>query len=179
MSRIPAWLVVDDDAAFCAVLSRALTRRGHAVVTACDAASALHLAGQHPLSHAVLDLKLGTDSGLELIGPLLRLRPGLRIVVLTGYASISTAVEAVRRGACNYLCKPVDAQTVLAAFVGEHAHPDPAGVAQSPISLRRLEWEHIQRILTEHAGNISAAARTLGMHRRTLQRRLAKRPVRG
>lgn len=171
------WLIVDDDTSFCAVLARALARRGHHAVTAQNSASALHRLEQHPIRQIVLDLKLGADSGLALIEPLLQLRPQARIVVLTGYASIPTAVEAIRRGAHHYLCKPVDTDAILAAFAAQAAPVEP-GDADSPMSLRRLEWEHIQRILTEHAGNISAAARALGLHRRTLQRRLSKRPVR-
>jgi two-component system response regulator RegA len=172
------WLLIDDDASFTVALARALSRRGHAVVTAQDAATALALAEQHPLRQAVLDLKLGSESGLELIEPLLRRRPGLHIVVLTGYASIATAVEAIRRGAQNYLCKPVDAEAVLAAF-RQNATPVDVAPNSPRMSLRRLQWEHIQRVLNEHGGNVSAAARALGLHRRTLQRRLAKRPVKG
>ncbi len=171
------WLLVDDDDAFRSVLARALARRGHNVVTARDTSSALALARQYPLQQAVLDLKLDGESGLELIEPLLGLRPALRIVVLTGFASISTAVEAIRRGAENYLCKPVDADAVLAAFQAAATAASAAAPEPARMSLRRLQWEHIQQILNEHDGNISAAARALGLHRRTLQRRLAKRPV--
>jgi two-component system, response regulator RegA len=172
------WLLIDDDSAFRTVLARALTRRGHAVATAGDLRSALALAEQHPLRQVVLDLKLGSESGLELIQPLLQRHPRLQIVVLTGYASISTAVEAIRRGAWNYLCKPVDADAVLAAFQTAAPSPSsPAAPEPARMSLRRLQWEHIQQVLSEHDGNISAAARALGLHRRTLQRRLAKRPV--
>lgn len=179
MSTTPTWLVADDDASFCKVLARALERRGYATLTAPDAAATLKAAEQYPLTHVVLDLKLGADSGLDIIRPLLKLRPRVRIVLLTGYASIPTAVEAIQRGAYNYLCKPVDASMVVAAFEDKALEMErPATDAESPMSLRRLEWEHIQRILAEHQGNISAAARALGMHRRTLQRRLAKRPAR-
>ena len=100
-----------------------------------------------------------------------------RVVILTGYSSIATAVEAIKRGACNYLCKPADADDVLAALLSEHADLDTL-VPENPMSVDRLQWEHIQRVLTEHEGNISATARALGMHRRTLQRKLQKRPVR-
>jgi two-component system response regulator RegA len=170
------WLLVEDDATFRGVLARALERRGHAILQAANTAAALDLAGRTAVTRVVLDLKLGADSGLALIEPLLALQPALKIVVLTGYASIPTAVEAIRRGAHNYLCKPVDIEAVLAAFETESALAV-ADATASPMSLRRLEWEHIQRVLAEHAGNISSAARALGMHRRTLQRRLAKRPV--
>lgn len=176
MSAVAHWLVIDDDDSFRAVLARALQRRGYSVATAADALSALAVARQGPIDQVVLDLKLGKDNGLDLIAPLLMLQPTLKIVVLTGYASISTAVEAIRRGAWNYLCKPVDAEALITAFTAAVAPPVPPQ-ADIPMSLRRLQWEHIQRILAEHDGNISAAARTLGMHRRTLQRRLSKRPV--
>ena len=117
------------------------------------------------------------DSGLVLLPKLLELDPEMRVVILTGYSSIATAVEAIKRGACNYLCKPADADDVLAALSAEHADLDSL-VPENPMSVDRLQWEHIQRVLTEHAGNISATARALGMHRRTLQRKLQKRPVR-
>jgi two-component system response regulator RegA len=108
---------------------------------------------------------------------LLELDPEMRVLILTGYSSIATAVEAIKRGACNYLCKPADADDVLAALLSEHADLDTL-VPENPMSVDRLQWEHIQRVLTEHEGNISATARALGMHRRTLQRKLQKRPVR-
>ncbi len=101
----------------------------------------------------------------------------VRVVILTGYSSITTAVEAIKRGACNYLCKPADADDVLTALLSDQADPDSL-VPEHPMSVDRLQWEHIQRVLAEHDGNISATARALGMHRRTLQRKLQKRPVR-
>ena len=170
-------LLVDDDATFCRVLGLALNRRGFAVVTARDSATALRLAAADPPEYAVLDLNLAGDSGLLLIPELLALEPATRIVVLTGYASIATAVEAIKLGAVNYLPKPTDADQVVAAFgatTGDPATP----VNARPLSVNRLEWEHIQRVLRDNDGNISATARQLGMHRRTLQRKLAKRPVR-
>jgi two-component system response regulator RegA len=171
-------LLVDDDLAFCTVLSRALQHRGFAAAHAQGAGAALAQARTRPPAYAVLDIKIGADSGLDLIAPLLALRPQMRIVMLTGYASIPTAVEAIRRGAGNYLCKPVDADMVAAALAEEASSPVAELDELRPLSLRRLEWEHIQRVLAEHDGNISAAARTLGLHRRSLQRRLGKRPVR-
>ncbi len=168
------YLIIDDDLTFCQILERALQRRKLSVTTAVDPDAALAAAGNHPPSHVVLDLKLGQNSGLDLIEPLLRINPDSRILLLTGYASIPTAVEAIRRGAMNYLPKPADADRILAAFHPEARRPV---LPNDPPSLRRLEWEHIQRVLTEHNGNISAAARALGMHRRTLQRKLQKRPV--
>ncbi|MDR2013780.1 MAG: response regulator [Rhodanobacter sp.] len=173
-------LLIDDDVIFTTVLARALQRRGFVVDTAPDSTRALLLAKEKSPDAAVLDLKLGVENGLALIPLLLCVRPGLRILLLTGYASIATAVEAIRRGAFDYLAKPVDADQVAQALLGENAEPDIPDVPDQslqPLPLRRLEWEHIQRILTESDGNISKAARRLGMHRRTLQRKLSKHPV--
>ncbi|CAM4075710.1 response regulator transcription factor [Vreelandella rituensis] len=173
----PRLLIIDDDEMFCHVLSRALTRRGYQVLIANDAEQALALASQHNPVMATLDLKLEHSSGLKLLPELLEVVPHCRIVVLTGYSSIATAVEAIKLGAVNYLCKPADAEDVLAAFERESGDPN-AEVAENPPSINRITWEHIQKVLQEHDGNISATARALGMHRRTLQRKLQKRPVR-
>lgn len=173
----PLLLLVDDDATFTRVMARALTRRGLRVGTAGSAEEALVVARQRQPDYAVLDLKMEGDSGLVLLPQLLELYPELRVVILTGYSSITTAVEAIKRGACNYLCKPADADDVLTALLSDQADPDTL-VPEHPMSVDRLQWEHIQRILGEHDGNISATARALGMHRRTLQRKLQKRPVR-
>ncbi|MBS0591490.1 MAG: response regulator transcription factor [Proteobacteria bacterium] len=177
-------LLIDDDDVFTRVLARALTGRGFEVAIAHDAAQARHLAQTTPADFAVLDLKLGADNGLTLIPQLKVLRPKLRILLLTGYASIATAVEAIKRGADDYLAKPVDADAIVNALLAttpSHApvaaQDDPA-LPHAPPPLKRLEWEHIQRVLTECEGNISEAARRLGLHRRTLQRKLAKHPVR-
>jgi two-component system response regulator RegA len=171
-------LVIDDDATFNSVLSRALGRRGFEVTSARDADSALAAAEASPPAAVVLDLNLGATSGLGLIRPLLDIAPACRIVVLTGYASIATAVEAIKLGASQYFAKPVEVDAVVAAFVASDPDPE-ADVAPptDPLSVSRLEWEHIQRVLHEHDGNISSTARALKMHRRTLQRKLAKRPV--
>ncbi len=174
-------LVIDDDAIFSAVLARALGARGFAVTTASDRVSALSQLRQQLPDCAVLDLKLGAENGLALIPELLAIQPKLRILLLTGYASIATAVEAIKRGAHDYLAKPVDADQVVQALLGEAGDTDedpdaPLEVHTPP--LKRLEWEHIQRVLTECNGNISETARRLGLHRRTLQRKLSKRPVR-
>lgn len=169
-------LLVDDDPTFCRVLGLALNRRGFAVVTAHSGAAALEQARIEPPEYAIVDLNLAGDSGLGLIPDLLALDPDTRIVVLTGYASIATAVEAIKLGAVNYLAKPADADQVLAAFTTTEGDPA-APVNARPLSVNRLEWEHIQRVLRDNDGNISATARQLGMHRRTLQRKLAKRPA--
>ena len=176
MAEVWRILLVEDDEVFASVLSRSLARRGHVVVWARDSAEALMQAVAQPFSHAILDLKLAQESSLPLIPPLLERQPSLRILMLTGYASIQTAVEAVKLGAINYLCKPADTDSILHALQHGEAD-DQVPVADNPLSVDRLEWEHIQRVLAEHEQNISATARALGMHRRTLQRKLAKRPV--
>lgn len=173
----PRLLLVDDDEDFCAALGRALQRRGFEVSCAHTPEAALQLADKLAPGYAVVDLRLGECSGLPLIEPLVREDPEIRIVVLTGYASIATAVEAVKLGAVQYLTKPTDPDELVAAFGQCEGNPDVAP-APRPLSPRRYEWEHIQRVLHAHDNNISATARTLGMHRRTLQRKLQKRPVR-
>ncbi len=173
----PSLLLVDDDVVFCQVLSQALTKRGFMVRVAHHVNEALSLAEQDPPEYAVVDLKMPGSSGLVLVEKLTALDRHTRIVVLTGYASIATAVEAIKLGAIHYLTKPADADEIVQAFhstEGDAATP----VADAPLSIDRLEWEHIQKILLECQSNISATARRLGMHRRTLQRKLQKRPVR-
>lgn len=171
-------LVIDDDDTFNTVLTRALSRRGFQAHGALDAEQALALARAAPPAGAVLDLNLGSASGLTLIRPLLDIAPACRIVVLTGYASIATAVEAIKLGATQYFAKPVEVDAIVAAFSAEApAEAVAAPPPSDPLSVSRLEWEHIQRVLREHEGNISSTARALKMHRRTLQRKLAKRPV--
>ena len=156
----PHLLLVDDDPTFTRVMARAMSRRGLHVSIAGSAEEGLEMAKQDLPDYAVLDLKMEGDSGLVLLPKLLEL-----------------AVEAIKRGACNYLCKPADADDVLAALLSKHADLDTL-VPENPMSVDRLQWEHIRRVLAEHDGNISATARALGMHRRTLQRKLQKRPVR-
>ena len=174
-------LIVDDDATFARVLARALGSRGFEVLSAAHAEDARALSHRHRPLYCVLDLKLGEENGLRLIPELHALVPDMRILLLTGYASIATAVEAIKRGAHDYLTKPVDADAVVRALTdddGGAPDDEPLDAPEAPLALRRLEWEHIQRVLTECDGNISETARRLGMHRRTLQRKLAKRPVR-
>lgn len=171
------FLIVDDDPAFCRTLGRSLERRGFSVRIAHTVAEGRDQAmGQVP-TYALVDLRLPDASGLDLVHDLADLGSGTEIVVLTGYASIPTAVEAIKLGATQYLAKPADTGQVLAAFrLSEAGTPEPA--QESPMSTRRLEWEHLQRVLAECEGNISEAARRLGMHRRSLQRKLQKRPPR-
>ena len=171
-------LIIDDDPSFNAILVRTLERRGHTACGVLDPESAIAKAREIEPGQVVLDLNLNGSSGLALIPQLLDIVPDCRIVVLTGYASIATAVDAVKLGAIQYLAKPVEIDAILTAFE-EEADPNfDVPISDEPLSVDRLEWEHIQRVLNEHDGNISATARALKMHRRTLQRKLAKRPVR-
>jgi len=172
-------LLVDDDAVFVKVLSRALSARGFTVTTALDATDALNAVRAQPMEFAVVDLRIGAENGLSLIPELLQVQPDLRILLLTGYASIATAVEAIRRGAHDYLAKPVDADAVVRALLDEHPREarDNETADENVPQLKRLEWEHIQRVLAECDGNVSEASRRLGLHRRTLQRKLTKRPI--
>ncbi len=168
-------LLVDDDTTFCQVLGRALEKRGYSVTIAHSVEQALPLARENPPEYAVIDLKMDGATGLVLIQALHELDPATRIVMLTGYASIATAVEAIKLGATQYLAKPANADEIVAAF-GHQANPV-APLNPQPASVNRLEWEHIQRVLHENQGNISATARALNMHRRTLQRKLGKIPT--
>lgn len=172
-------LLIDDDPVFTNTLSRSLTRRGLVVDIAFHQEDALTFAQAHRYSDITVDLNLGEQSGLLLIQPLRQWQPSANLLVLTGYASIPTTVQAIKLGADNYLAKPVDVPAILRAL-----DQDASELAQitsdtqdfQPMSVPRLEWEHIQRVLAEHQGNISATARALNMHRRTLQRKLSKRP---
>ena len=170
-------LVIDDDEAFCRTLCRSLERQNMESFSANNAEEALAVAGEEKPGRAILDLRLGNDSGIQLIKPLLEAVPGIRIVVLTGFASLTTAVQAIKLGAVNYLAKPVNSQSILKAFEEEHSEEIEEEESDfAPTPLKQLEWEHIQRVLDENDGNISSTARQLGMHRRTLQRKLQKRP---
>lgn len=169
-------LLVDDDTTFCRVLGAALEKRGFSVSVAHSVEQAIPLAEANPPEFAVVDLKMGGAPGLALVKVLHKLDPNTRIVMLTGYASIATAVEAIKLGATQYLAKPANTDEIVAAF-GRAAGSD-APVKVQTTHLENLEWEHIQRVLHEHKGNVSATARALNMHRRTLQRKLAKPPVR-
>ena len=172
----PSLLIVDDDEIFCEVLADAITDRGYEVATAHDIQSGLEQAEQIEPEYAVIDLRIGKESGLVMAQKLHAQDENTRMVILTGYASVATAVEAIKLGAVHYLTKPADADEILAALhkdEGDASTP----VSDNPLTVKRLEWEHLQKVLNECDGNISAAARKLRMHRRTLQRKLAKRPV--
>lgn len=177
MKETPAILLVDDDAVFRERLARALTARGCRVLTAGDPRGAAELWSASTFDGAVLDLRLVESSGLKLIPELKARHPQARIVVLTGFGSIGTAMEAGRLGAAEYLTKPVDVDRLFAALRGEPspAVADPSGRAGVP-TLESVEWEHIQRVLADCGGNVSRAARLLGIDRRSLQRKLAKYP---
>lgn len=170
-------LLVEDDAALAAATRNSLERRGITVWHAESAPAARALIDTVPFDSAVLDLRLPGDSGLTLIVPLRAAYPDLRILLLTGYASIATAVDAIKLGATNYLPKPATVSEILAALDQDAPEANRA-VAANPLPVDRLEWEHIQKVLAEHDGNVSATARALQMHRRTLQRKLLKHPVR-
>lgn len=171
-------LIVDDDATFLRIAQRSLEPHGFEVTTAADAASARACISRQGFDAALLDLSLEGHSGLSLIAPLRAASPGARIIMLTGYASITSAVDAIKLGADDYLTKPAGLDTLLKSLAGARSIDPEATPATEPMSVDRLEWEHIQRVLNENEGNISATARALKMHRRTLQRKLAKRPAR-
>lgn len=170
-------LLVDDDEVFCNTLSKSLIKRGFVVDTVTDLGSARKNLQRMLPDYVVLDLRVGKDSGLTLIEELISANPNVRIVVLTGYASVATAVEAIKLGAIHYLTKPVLADEIVKVLHQTEGDKN-APISDQPVSTKRLEWEHIQKVLLEHDGNVSAAARAMGMHRRTLQRKLQKKPVR-
>lgn len=171
----PELLLLEDDDALRLHLGDRLTKQGYKVHRCASLAQATELLiSVQQLDAAILDQNVAQDNGLDLIEPLLARFPTCRILVLTGYGSIPAAVAATRRGAHNYLTKPASLGDIVQALLEDRAAmPE---LPDAPPSLERLEWEHIQRVLEEHQGNVSAAARTLGIHRRTLQRRLKKRP---
>jgi two-component system response regulator RegA len=175
VSRISV-LLVDDDEVFRGRLARALEDRGLAVTVAGDHASALAEARKDSPELAIVDLKMPGRSGIDVVRDLRALDDGTRVVVLTGYGSIATAVEAMKLGAIHYLPKPADADEILAALGVTEPDPSAAADPLTTPSLARAEWEHIQRVLADSAGNISEAARRLGIHRRSLQRKLGKNP---
>ncbi|MBV8665440.1 MAG: response regulator transcription factor [Burkholderiaceae bacterium] len=172
------FLVLDDNDIFAATLARSLTRRGFEATVAHTGAAALALAQAGPFDYVTIDLHLEQDSGLQWIAPLRQALPQARMLVLTGYASIATTVQAVKLGADDYLAKPATIESILSALQTGDAAVSSATAAPDTtlMSVDRLEWEHIQRVLAEHRGNISSTARALNMHRRTLQRKLLKKP---
>ncbi len=172
----PRLLLVDDDETFCSVLKPALEKRNYEVIVAHDVMSGTKMADQYEPEYAIIDLRIGYESGLEMVEKLIALDDNTRIVVLTGFASIATAVEAIKLGATHYLTKPANADEIVNAL-NKNQGDTSVEINENPLSVKRLEWEHLQKVLMQHDGNISAAARALNMHRRTLQRKLDKRPV--
>lgn len=170
-------LIVDDDAGFAATLRRSFERRNYRVWTASDVEGLEGRLAEAAPQFAVVDLKLGTGSGLVCVQRLHAFDPEMRIVVLTGFASIATAVEAIKLGACHYLAKPANTDDIEAAFARTSDGDVNARITARSTSIKTLEWERINETLAETGFNISETARRLGLHRRTLARKLAKRPI--
>ena len=169
-------LILDDDVTFAQTLARSFNRKGFECLISHSIAEATALLRTAQPDYAVIDLKIHQESGLHFLPILHRESVHTKALILTGYSSISTTVEAMKLGCVNYLCKPVNSDEILQALEHLDASPD-VPIADDPPSVSRLEWEHIQRVLAQHEGNISATAKALSMHRRTLQRKLQKRPV--
>ncbi len=174
----PTLLLVDDDKIFGDVLSVALAKRDFSVEVARTTDEAIDSISVNIPDYAIIDLRIGERSGLTLVEHLHKQTNETRTVVLTGYGSIATAVEAIKKGAQQYLTKPAAVDDIIAALTGDKRRSEKTLDSTRRPSVKRLEWEHIQSVLNEHNGNISATARALGMHRRTLQRKLQKYPVR-
>ncbi len=166
-------LLLDDDAAFRTRLGRVLTQRGFTVSAVASVSEALEIANGNPPAYAVLDLRLEDGSGLQVVEALQRKRKDCRVVILTGYGAIATAVAAVKAGALDYLAKPADADDIVKALLAQPN--DKPAPPENPMSADRVRWEHIQRVYELCGHNVSETARRLNMHRRTLQRILAKR----
>jgi len=169
-------LIVEDDLPLVSVLSRRLTKYDHQCQHAASGTLALSLCHSFMPDVILLDMKLQDDSGLKYIALLRNIASDARIILMTGYASIATAVDAIKLGADEYLAKPIDSQTLLAAVQG-NTIMSTDGIDATPLSSEQVEWEHINQVLKFNDGNVSATARQLSMHRRTLQRKLQKRPV--
>lgn len=169
-------LIVEDDEKFANALQRSFERKGYAVYRALDLAGMMGLLEAARLRYAVIDLKLAGESGLGCVKALHEFDPTIQIVVLTGFASIATAVEAIKLGACHYLAKPSNSDDIEAAFAMSNGNPQ-VPISGRPTSIKTLEWERIHQMLAETDFNISETARRLGMHRRTLARKLEKRQI--
>ncbi len=169
-------LIVDDDAGMRRTLGRLLERAGFSVIAAASLKEAYELVAEQPPDFAVVDLNLSDGHGMELVRGLQEIRPGIRVVVLTGYDSIASSVVATKAGAWGYLAKPVDTERLVATLLGDAPMPPDEG--ERPMSADRIRWEHIQRVFEQCGRNVSETARRLGMHRRTLQRILSKRAPR-
>jgi two-component system, response regulator RegA len=171
-------LLVDDEPLFARTLQRSLARHDVRTFIAPAFPDALEIARTTRLDFAIVDLKIGRDSGMLLIAPLKALHPRMRVVMMTGYASVATAIDALKAGVDDYLLKPMNTETILRALSGQPRDRVEGAAEHGTIPLNRIEWEHIQQTLRATDGNISAAARLLGVHRRSLQRKLANRPRR-
>ncbi len=171
-------LIVEDDIVFANTLKRRLEKHGFDCVHVDNNNDALLACHRHLPDYILLDMKLAQETTLSIITPLRKLRPNSRIILLTGFASIATAVDAIKLGADDYLAKPLDSQTLLAALNNSNAaNVELDNVSEQPLSAEQVEWQHIQQVLKANQGNISATARQLSMHRRTLQRKLQKKPL--
>lgn len=174
-------LILDDDTTFSEILGRSFNKRGLKAFVAQDTASAIAILDEHVPHYAVIDLKIDQESGLHFLSTLAKKSPTTKSVILTGYSSISTTVAAMKLGCLNYLCKPQNADQILEALTHTDHHLksqlEDTPLENSHPSVNRLQWEHIQQVLSQQDGNISATAKVLGMHRRTLQRKLQKKPV--
>jgi two-component system response regulator RegA len=169
-------MIVDDDMAFRNRLAQAMERRGYEVTSFETVSTAIEHVKREAPAYAVVDLRLGEGNGLDLVATIHELRPGTRVVMLTGYGNIATAVAAVKAGAVDYLAKPADADDIERALLADPGHQPPP--PENPMSADRVRWEHIQRVYELCGRNVSETARRLNMHRRTLQRILAKRSPR-
>jgi two-component system response regulator RegA len=176
MEQTRSLILVEDDEVFARTLKRSFERRGYQVASAASPAELDALLETETPHYAVVDLKLGTASGLPCVAALHAFDPEMLIVVLTGFASIATAVEAIKLGACHYLVKPSNTDDIEAAFA-RTAGDSHVALGHRPTSIKTLEWERINEMLAETGFNISETARRLGMHRRTLARKLEKRPI--
>lgn len=172
--RSKHWLVIDDDLVFCRILKKSLITLNHSVMTANDTRTAMASVHQLTPDYIILDLNIGQESGIHLINPLLTVAPQAKILMLTGYASIATAVAAVKLGAHHYLSKPCGIDEIIKAL-DVSPDTDLSAPIDERLSLEHHEWEYIHQVLDECQGNISEAARVLKMHRRTLQRKLQKK----
>ncbi len=170
-------IIIDDDLTYREVLARSFARLGYQVTHFAQPEAALEAIKNATNPLILLDLKLQQDSGLRWIKTIRASHQTSFIILLTGYASISTAVEAIKLGANDYMAKPVTAREILAHIEQKNLRGEETPISEKPMSVERLEWEHIQKVLSDNQGNISASARALGMHRRTLQRKLAKKPA--
>lgn len=178
-------LVVDDDSTFLRILGNALKQKQFSALQAESPQQACEIYRTQPIEYAILDLNIDGQSGLQVLQDLLSYQPNCHALILTGYASITTAVEAMRLGAIDYLCKPASVTEILTKLnTLEPVSTAPPSDSNDgnhtnfqAMSVKRMEWEHIQKVLAENDGNISATAKDLNMHRRTLQRKLQKRPI--